>query len=122
ASEPAIDLARQGRSIVVDTDGGRAVLIAVQGVDGGTAVIREFVPDAALHRGVTRAWLILALLGLALLGLGIVVASWWARRLVRPLHELADVSRRLGSGDLDARIEPSGPRELRLVAEELNRL
>lgn len=122
ARSEGVRLAARGRSLVVDTGSGREVLVAVAGVEGGTAVVRSFVPDAELHSGVTRAWLILGSLGVALLVLGVVVADRLARRLVRPLSELADVAHRLGAGDLTARVLPSGPREVREVGTSLNHL
>lgn len=118
----AVELAARGRSIVVDTDNGREVLVAVQGVDGGTAVVRGFVPADALRQGVARAWAILGVLGMVLLGLSVVVADRLARALVRPMRELADVSHRLGAGDLEARVRPSGPAELRDVGSAVNHL
>lgn len=118
----AVARAARGSSLVAATGGGREVLVAVQGVDGGTAVVRVFVPDEALHDGVLRAWTILAVLGLALLGLGVLVADRLARALVQPLQDLAEVSRRLGAGDLEARVRPDGPPELRRVGRSVNHL
>ncbi|GAA2091575.1 sensor histidine kinase [Actinomadura alba] len=119
---PAVDLAARGDSITAQAPGGREVLVAVQGLSDGTAVVRTFVPDTELTRGVMRAWLILAALGLVLLGLSLVVARRMARSLVHPTLDLASVSHRLAAGDLDARAEPSGPPELREVSAALNHL
>lgn len=118
----AVELAARGRSVVVDSGDGREVLVAVQGVDEGTAVVRSLVPADALHQGVVRAWAILGMLGIVLLALSVVVADRLARALVRPMHELADVSHRLSAGDLDARVHPSGPAELRDVGRAINHL
>jgi signal transduction histidine kinase len=119
----AVELAaRGGRSLTADLDGGREVVIAVQGRPDGTAVIRGVVPRAELTAGVTRAWLVLAALGLALVALGLLVADRLARTLVRPITELSAVSRRLANAELTARAEPAGPPELREVAGALNHL
>lgn len=118
----SVDVAAGGKSLVVDTGHGREVLVAVQGLRSGTAVVRGFVPDAAMHRGVYRAWAILGALGMALLALSILVADRLARSLVHPMRELAEVSHRLGSGDLAARTRPGGPEELRSVGHALNSL
>ena len=63
----------------------------------------------------------------ALLALAGVAAVWMAsgrvaRRLARPLDELSEVARRLGSGDLSARASEScqQPDEIGLVAEAIN--
>lgn len=117
-----VTLAAQGRSITVDTAGGREILVAVQGLPQGTAVIRTFVPGTDLRQGVARAWLALALLGVLLTVVGLIVADRLARTLVRPISELAAVSHRLAHGDLTARGTPSGPAEVRDVAAGLNHL
>jgi signal transduction histidine kinase len=118
---PAVRLAAQrNRSITVADGGGREILVAVQG--NGTAVVRTFVSGAQLTKGVARAWLILAVLGAALLGLGIAVADRLVGTVTRPIGELARVSHRLAGGDLDARASRAGPPEVREVADGLNHL
>lgn len=121
AESNAIRLARTGRSLSVDRPGGREILVAVQAPDG-PAVIRTFVTDAELGSGVGRAWAILAVLGLALMGLSLLVADRLARAIVRPIDELAVVSSRLADGDLTARATPAGPAEVAGVSGALNRL
>ncbi|QFY07162.1 HAMP domain-containing protein [Nonomuraea phyllanthi] len=117
----AVRLAATGRSVTAATTGGREVLVSMQS-PGGTAVIRVFVPDAELTRGVREAWLALLVLGLALVVLGIVLADRLALRVTRPVDGLARVSHRLAGGDLTARAEPGGPPEVRSVALALNHL
>jgi signal transduction histidine kinase len=107
---------------VVAADDGRYLLQPVRRGDGGTAVIEVFVPDTQLRAGVTRAWLVLAGLGVVLLALALVVADRLARSLTRPITDLAGTAHRLGSGDLDARVTPAGPDEVRDVGTALNRL
>jgi signal transduction histidine kinase len=119
---PAVRLSERGRSITVDDAGGREILVAVQGLKGGTAVIRTFVSSAELTKGVAEAWLILAALGLVLLGLGVAVADRLVGTVTRPIGDLARVSRRLARGELDARASSTGPPEVREVADSLNHL
>ncbi|MGW0503740.1 sensor histidine kinase [Micromonospora sp. NPDC003241] len=119
---PAVELAARGQSLTAETPEGREVVIAVQGRTDGTAVIRTFVSDAELTHGVDRAWLVLSLLGLLLVLIGLAVADRLARTLVRPIGELSAVSHRLANAELDARVEPSGPAELREVGGALNHL
>jgi signal transduction histidine kinase len=118
----AVRLAAKGLSFTSDAPGGVQVLVAVEGLPAGTVVIRTFVPDATLHHGVTRAWLLLGLVGLGLLVLSVVVADQLARSVVRPLRGVADASDRLATGDLSARAEVTGPPEVRRVGGGLNRL
>lgn len=126
-----VRLARSGRSITDEVPGGLEVLVSVQGLPGGaspaaglggTAVIRVFVPDSVLRHGVVRAWLLLVAVGVGLLLLSALVADRLARSLVRPLADLARASDRLSAGDLTARSEPAGPREVHRVGTALNGL
>ncbi|GGM07565.1 ATP-binding protein [Dactylosporangium sucinum] len=119
---PAVRLAPQHGSFTVTHDGGREIVVAVQGLPGGTAVVRSFVPERDLRRGVTRSWLILALVGVGLLVLGLAVADRLAVMVVRPIRTLAAVSDGLAAGDLDRRAAAAGPPEVRAVAAALNQL
>lgn len=123
ARTPSVQLAeQQNRSITVEDAGGREILVAVQGPGNGTAVVRTFVSEAELTNGVAAAWLILAALGLILLGLGVAAADRLVGTVTRPIGELARVSHRLAGGELDARASPAGPPEVREVADSLNHL
>lgn len=120
---PSVRLAERGQSFTVDDPGGQEVLVAVQGLpDGGTAVVRTFVSNAELTRGVPQAWLVLGVLGLILLGLGVAVADRLLGTVTRPIGELAKVSHVLAGGDLEARASLDGPPEVREVAKGLNHL
>ncbi|WP_238016620.1 HAMP domain-containing sensor histidine kinase [Dactylosporangium sp. AC04546] len=119
---PAVRLAPKRGSFKVAHDGGREIIVAVQGLPGGTAVVRAFVPERDLRRGVARSWLILALVGVGLLVLGLAVADRLAVMVVRPIRTLAEVSDGLAGGDLDRRAAAAGPPEVRAVAAALNQL
>jgi signal transduction histidine kinase len=119
----AVEQAATGTSTTAAVAGGREVVVAVGGLPDGTAVIRTFVPDAALRDGVGRAWSVLALLGLCLLALSVLVADLLARALTRPLSAVATVSHRLARGHLEARAaDDEGPPEVREVSAGLNLL
>ncbi|GII59714.1 two-component sensor histidine kinase [Planotetraspora thailandica] len=122
ARSPAVELAARGRSLVAETPSGMEVLVAVQGVPGGTAVVRAFLTRQDLTRGVREVWLGMLVLGLALIGVGIFVADRLARAMTRPMTGLARVSHRLAAGDLAARTDVSGPPEVRDVGLALNHL
>jgi signal transduction histidine kinase len=119
---PGVQLAAVQGSLTVEDADGREILVAVQGLPRGTAVVRAYVDRAELTRGLGSAWLVLAGLGVVLLALGVFVADRLARSIVRPVLELSAVSRRLAGGDLDARARPGGPVEVRSVALALNSL
>jgi signal transduction histidine kinase len=120
---PAVRLASRGQSLTAATvDGGREIVIAVQGRTEGTAVIRTVVTGADTRAGVNRSWLVLTGLGVILTLLGLLVADRLARALVRPITALSAVSHRLANAELTARAVPAGPPELREVAGALNHL
>ncbi len=112
----------QHQAFTAEQDDGQAVLVPVGvGVDQW-AVVRTFVPGAALTEGVDRATVALLLLGIGLLGLAVLVAFLLGRSLVRPLIGVAGTADTLRGGDLTARAEPDGTPEIHRIAEALNRL
>jgi signal transduction histidine kinase len=118
----AVRLAARGRSFAAQTRDGVEVLVSVQGLPRGTAVIRAFVPSARLRAGVTRAWLVLGGVGLGLLLLSMAVADQLARSLVRALRALGRAADLLAAGNLGTRATVAGPPEMRQVSTGLNRL
>lgn len=119
---PSVELAATGRAFTAEWEGGVEVLVPVQGRPGGAAVIRSYVPERVLHRGVARTWTVLTLLGLVVFGFGLLLADRLGRRLVGSVTALAGTADRLARGDLSARADSGGARELQRVGEELNRL
>jgi signal transduction histidine kinase len=118
----SIDLASRGQAFTASSDGGVEALVPVQGLPEGTAVVRAYASPALLHDGVARTWALLVALGLALLVLGLLLADRLGQRLVGSVTRLAATADRLADGDLAARASLDGPRELRRVGGELNRL
>lgn len=119
---PLVELAARGNSLSGEVPGGREIVFAVRDNAGSYRVIRTFVTDAELNVGVTRAWVLLAGLGLTLLAVSLLLADRLARSLVRATIRLADVSHRLAAGDLQARADPDTPDEVGIVARALNNL
>jgi signal transduction histidine kinase len=120
--DDAVKLAARGRSLTAEVAHGREILVAVLGNPQGTAVVRAYVSNAQLSEGVGRAWEILAGLSLGLLAASVLLADRLARRLVRRIATVADLSHRLSNGDLEARVQPGGPPEIREVGTGLNNL
>ena len=102
--------------------GGKAVFTPVVQDPERPVVVRTFVPDSALTRGVTRAWTALGLLGAALLLAALGLAALLGRSLVRPLLSVAGTADALRGGDLSARATPADPPEVRRIAGALNGL
>ncbi|MFH8408967.1 sensor histidine kinase [Streptomyces sp. NPDC018019] len=119
----AVRLARYGRAFTYEPPGGgRTVLVPVQGVAGGTAVVLVALTEDQLYAGTLASSLEIAGIGAALVLLGLLVADRLGARLVGSARRLSQVADRLAAGDLAARAEPSGPPELRAVAREVNHL
>lgn len=78
-ADPTIERAQSVGSFTVDRDGGRVFLASVPGAPGGIAVVRTFVPEQELYRGVDRAWMILAIITLLLVAGVVGVAEAYAR-------------------------------------------
>ena len=94
---PPVELAARGSSASGIVDGGREILFAVRDPAGRTGVIRVSSPTPRSP----RAWpgVLLAALGVALLGVSLLVADRLARSLVRATIDVAAVSHRLAHGD-----------------------
>ncbi|GAA4835031.1 sensor histidine kinase [Saccharopolyspora rosea] len=108
------------RASTVPVRGGTAFVQPIA-LDGGrTALAEVFVPEELQSRGVLRAWLVLAAVGLFLVAGSVLIADRLAARVVRASRRLADASSALGAGDLTVRVHPSGPPELEEAGRAFN--
>jgi signal transduction histidine kinase len=110
------------RATVTRTGDGAALLRQPVLVEGRMLVVETVVPREQLREGVSRAWAVLGLLGLVLIGLSLLVADRLARTITRPITDLARGADRLAHGDLTTRVRPDGPAEVREVGAAINLL
>lgn len=103
-------------------EAGEAIYLPVAQSDGEVTVVRVVAPHDELTSGVRRSWLILAGLGVVLVGLAVLAADQFGRSIVRPVRELSDTAALLKDGDFSARVSPAGPPEIREVGAEFNQL
>jgi two-component system, OmpR family, sensor histidine kinase MtrB len=99
---------------------GAALIFGVP-LDGSTAFY-EIHSLAELERTLQVLALTLALVaaGTTFAGAGL---GWYASRYVlRPLRTVADAARGIAAGDLDARLEPTGDRELERLTTSFNHM
>ncbi|WP_405486439.1 ATP-binding protein [Streptomyces sp. NBC_00096] len=109
-----LERAQRGReSISQEVPGGWICLQPVVLPGDEVAVIENFVPEAELTRGVTESWAVMAFLAVGLIAGSVLVADRLGSKVVRSSKRLAQASQALGRGDLDTRVDPMGPRELR---------
>ena len=120
---PAVEFARDNsRSAAVDVDEGRELVVPVFRSQGPPDVLQVVIPDARLHLGLGRSYLVLALLGVTLVVLATLAADRLGRSFVRPVKELAVTAGALADGQLEERVRPSGPAEVVAVGVALNQL
>ncbi|MFI1397659.1 sensor histidine kinase [Streptomyces sp. NPDC020681] len=118
-----IDLAttqRLGRASITDVVGGSALLQPTAIGTGQIAVVEVFVPEGEVSNGITTAWLVLAVVGIALVVGSVAVADRLGIRMVQPAQRLAGAAHDLGEGKLGARVPEEGPTELRSAAIAFN--
>ena len=120
----AVSLARARAPETFQTrqHGGIVLYEPVLRSNGSLAVIRVLVPHGQLVSGVYRSWLLLGLVGVALVALAVLASDRIGRSVVRSVDRLADTARRLSRGDVRARVVPAGPREVKAVGVALNQL
>ncbi|MEU9305259.1 ATP-binding protein [Streptomyces sp. NPDC048269] len=109
-----LERAQQGReSISQQIPSGWICLQPVVLPGDRVAVIENFVPEEDLTRGVKTSWAVMLLLAVGLIGGSVLVADRLGAKVVRSSKRLAHASHALGEGNLDARVDPMGPKELR---------
>lgn len=94
------------------TSGQLVVAIPVTSNDRVYAVVRAAQPLGPLHREVARDWLIMVALAAVILAGATLAARREARRLSRPVEDLAVAVTRLGNGDFTAHADRSGIPEI----------
>jgi len=86
--------------------------LALPILDGSAGSVRVGLREERLHRHLhrTRRWLVGSLVAFVALSAG---ATWLlARRLTRPMAQLAGAAERIGAGDLDPLLPAAGPDEI----------
>ncbi|NJC73829.1 HAMP domain-containing histidine kinase [Planosporangium thailandense] len=119
-AEDIANAANQSSATTTEVPGGLSYLLPVDIGQGRNAVIEVFIPNSELTRRVHVAWY-----ALTAVALGLVVASVWvgdrlAAKVVGSARGFAAAASALGDGQLDVRVEPSGPRELAEAALAFN--
>ncbi|RIV39355.1 sensor histidine kinase [Micromonospora radicis] len=112
--------ARDRRPTLAPAGDGVAYLQPTVLADGRTVIVEVYVPETAMRAGVRTAWLVLGVLAIVLVAGSTLLADRLGARLVRATRELSGSARRLGAGDLTARVELDGPRELQDAAHSFN--
>ncbi|GAA1069853.1 HAMP domain-containing sensor histidine kinase [Kitasatospora nipponensis] len=111
---------RERGSIATDLPDGWLYLQPVVLPHDQVAVIEAFVPRAELTQGVAVSWAVMSLLAVGLIVGSVVVADRLGAQVVRSSRQLSKAADALGAGDLQTRVDPSGPPELHRVGDAFN--
>ncbi|MEU8349968.1 HAMP domain-containing sensor histidine kinase [Streptomyces sp. NPDC048845] len=111
---------RERETFALDTADGWVHLQPVILAQDRVAVVESFVPRSALNRGVTLSWVVMSLLAVGLVAGSVLVADRLGARVVRSSRSLSRASNALGEGDLEIRVEPAGPPELKEAGRAFN--
>jgi signal transduction histidine kinase len=117
-----LELARTGRAFTSHSSGERRIIVPVRNTDGSVTVTVVAVPERLLREGVVSAWIVLGGVGVVLVLFGVALADRLARSMVVAIEDLQVGTERLQRGELQARIEPSGPPEIASVGRTVNAL
>jgi signal transduction histidine kinase len=100
------------------------LLVTVPVLHNGRVVgaVRVSEPTAEIDSRVRRAWIGLGLIGLGVIAVGLALAWFLATTVARPVRRLDEAAARLGDGDLDARAEETGPKEMATLAHSFNQM
>ncbi|MFT4010508.1 MAG: HAMP domain-containing sensor histidine kinase [Nocardioidaceae bacterium] len=127
-SAAVVEARRTGQASVRDKDGGGAeILVPVSlgrssAAPSDTPVVRVEVRPPGFEAAIVRSWLVLLLLGVALLAGALVLADRLGRSFVQPIRRLAAYAADLGGPTRPEPISPAGPPEVRELTTATNRL
>jgi signal transduction histidine kinase len=98
----------------------RSQSVSVSAGTQGIFTVTVSADDSGLAGNLTKELLLIGAVALLAVGVAVVLGLLYARRLVRPLQELAGAADRLGSGDSSPLGRRYGIQELDRVAEGLD--
>jgi signal transduction histidine kinase len=122
-------LVRRGHEVVIRPRGAAPVVLGARlegdriSAGSGAALPARVIASVSaseVNAEVARRWLLIALLSAGAVGAAVLLALVQARRLSRPLEQLARTSTLLGEGDFSARAGRSSIEEIDAVAVALD--
>lgn len=119
-ADPATRRALQGRVSDATRPGRLIAAVPVARRERVVGAVRAERSDVVVARRVWRTRALMAAIALIVLAAAAGLSSLLARRLVRPIDELAGAATRLGEGDFTSRARGGGGTELDAAAGALN--
>ncbi|MEU0879311.1 HAMP domain-containing sensor histidine kinase [Lentzea sp. NPDC005914] len=114
------DARNLAKASIVERPDGVAYLQPLATTANGIAIVEAFVPHEQLTHGVLGTWWALAGVAIGLVAGSVLVADRLGARAVKATRTLADGARKMGQGDLSARVPVKGPPELKEVGKAFN--
>lgn len=108
------------KAATVTRPDGVAYLQPLATTANGIAIVEAFVPHEQLTHGVIGTWYALAGVAIGLVAVSVFVADRLGARAVKATRTLAEGARKMGQGDLSARVPVKGPPELKEVGKAFN--
>lgn len=116
---PLAARARDGSGHVAVEGADLAVSAPVPADHGVAVTVRVAVPNDVVTDRTMRAWAVMALLGIAVVGVAALLARRQASRVAWPLERLTESARALGDGDFTIGTERSHIIEADMLAEAI---
>lgn len=107
---------------VVSTDGDYFLDMAMPIFEGKAGTLRLGFSEKPYQRQLTRLWLQMSLLTLAILLMGIVTSLFFIRRITGPVTDLARAADRVDKGELDVQVYVKGHDEVANLAISFNNM
>lgn len=120
ADGPELTRALDGEAATGADDEHFLVAVPVTHEDDVIGALGAAVPRSAVWQRVLPIWVTMVLLAVLAVAVAYLVGRRQARRLARPLEDLAVTARRLGDGDFSARSRTGGVPEIDAVGSALN--
>lgn len=111
---------KRATASTVERPDGVAYLQPLATSESGLAIIEAFVPHEQLTHGVIGTWWLLGGVAVGLVALSVLVADRLGARAVAATRALAEGARRMGQGDLTARVPVKGPPEVAEAGKAFN--
>lgn len=108
---------------IISTQGERFLDIAWPVMEGKAGVLRVGVSERPYRQKLSRLWLQIGLLTMAILALALTAGAIFVGRISRPLAALSRAARKIDQGELDVRAEtPPGQGEAAQLATSFNQM
>jgi diguanylate cyclase (GGDEF)-like protein len=118
-----VDLHPSNKLTQTMTIGGKHYLSTFAVIDSNAddpATLAVFVPLAPVERVTRTLWVLLSILGLALIIAAAGLTWRLAQSIIGPFKQLVAAALRIQTGDLTARVQPKAPHEIRVLEESFN--